>query len=360
MGHVMKRPISVLITEECNLCCEYCVTDSPQFQKTPHTIDFDFVKRGIADHFACVPGRDLRLYSVGESTTHFDLVKEIVDYARSISSSKVNVELQTNGYFSAEIAKWISSNIDSAWISLDGPPGINDRYRKTMGGNGSSEVVAENIKYLAEKIAIGVRATCTNINVSSQKELLDYCKSLGVMKVASKPVMSPVGAGKDCWSVDLMEYARHFLEAWEYAPQIGVYYTCVLIFNFDYPTKYACRACLPTPHLTPDGYVSACDRAFRGDTPLKDLIYGKWLSGERKIEYDQARMNEIRQRSPEFINQCLNCMARDYCAGNCMGTGYQETGDLLGVSERYCEAILYLFEKMRPHEVSFVCEGDHP
>jgi len=356
----MKRPISVLITEECNLCCEYCVTDSPQFQKSPLTIDIDFVKKGIADHFACVQTRDIRFYSVGESTTHFELVKEIVAYARSISSSRVNVELQTNGYFSVEIAEWISRNVDSVWISLDGPPEINDRYRKTLEGTGSSEVVAGNIKYLADKIAVGIRSTCTSINIARQKELLDYCRSLGVMKVATKPVLLPVGTVTDNWSVDLLEYAEYFLEAWQYAQKRGMFYTCVLIFNFDRPVKYACRSCFPTPHLTPDGYVSACDRAFSGETPLKDLIYGKWLPEERKIEYDQARMNEIRQRSPEFMAHCLSCTARDYCAGNCMGTGYQETGDLLGVSERYCEAIRYLFEKMRPHETAISCQGDHP
>ena len=360
MGHVKKLPISVLITEECNLCCEYCITDSPRFQKKPQTIDLDFVRQGISYHFAKVTDRHLRLYSVGEPTTRFDLVKKIVNFARSISASKVNVELQTNGYFATETARWICQNIEQAWISLDGPPEINDKYRKNTDGLGSSGTVSENIKFLAGEIEVGVRATCTDINVASQKELLDYCRELGVSKVASKPVLSPVGEGREKWSVDLMEYAENFLEAWEYARDLGMYYTCVLIFNFDHPTRYACRACFPTPHLTPDGYVSACDRAFLGDTPLKDLIYGKWLPDERRIEYDQDKINEIRQRTPEHISQCLDCRAREYCAGNCMGTGYQETGDLLGVSERYCEAILYLFEKMRPHEKPFASCCDHP
>src|SRR3989338_6149677 len=165
MGHVMKRPISVLVTEECNLRCEYCLTSSAQFQTKPLTIDMDFVKKWIDDYFVAGPIRELRVYSVGESTTEFDIVKKTVEYAQFSSGSKVHVELQTNGYFSEEIAKWVSKNIDVAWISLDGPPRIHDAYRKTPEGRGSSDVVIRNIKYLVDKIEIGVRATTTDISV---------------------------------------------------------------------------------------------------------------------------------------------------------------------------------------------------
>lgn len=359
MGHVLKRPISILITEECNLCCEYCVTDSQRFQSNPRTIDIEFAKKGIKDHFSCDQTRELRLYSVGESTVKIEMVKEIVGYARSLSTGSVTVELQTNGFFPIETARWISRNVDNVWVSLDGPPEINDKYRKTPAGEGSSGIVLGNIKYLADKIPLGIRATCTDINVTRQKELLQYCRELGVTKVATKPVLPPVGSNNK-WAVDLMEYAENFLDAWRYAQQIGMRYTCVLMFNFDHPTKYACRACFPTPHLTPDGYVSACDRAFSGDTPLRGLIYGRWNSAEGMIEYDQAIVAEIRQRSPDYMEKCMQCIAKDYCAGGCLGTGYQETGKLLGVSERYCEAILYLFEKMKPHEMSIACSCDHP
>lgn len=360
MGHALKRPISVLVTEECNLRCDYCLTSSLQFQKNPLTIDMDFVKQGIKDYFAGNPARELRIYSVGESTTHIDTVKNVIDYARSISDSRVYVELQTNGYFSEETAEWVAKNIDYAWVSLDGTPEIHDVYRKTDKGKGSSEVVVRNIKYLADKIEVGIRSTTTDINIARQKELLDYSRSLGVMKVATKPVLNPVGTAKDKWSIDLMEYARYFLEAWKYAQTIGIYYTCVFVFNFDQKTEYACRACFPTPHLTPDGYVSACDRAFLGDTPLQDLIYGKWAPDEHRIIYDIEKIERIRQRRPEVMEKCQACKARDYCAGNCMGTGYQETGNLFGIPDRYCEAILFLFENLKPYKDTCTYAGGHP
>lgn len=320
----------------------------------------DFVRRGIDDYFAAGPIRELRIYSVGESTTQFDKVREIVDYARSSSDSKVYTEIQTNGYFSEKVAEWIGKNINIAWISLDGPSEIQDTYRKTSSGTGSSDVVIRNIEYLADKIEIGIRSTTTNINLDKQKELLDYSCNLGIKRVATKPVLSPVGSKRDKWSVDLMRYARYFLEAWNYAQAIDMYYTCVLMFNFDCQTEYACRACFPTPHLTPDGYVSACDRAFSGNTPLKELIYGKWIPEKKIIEYNHEKIRRIRQRKPEFMEKCQKCVASNYCAGNCMGTGYQETGSLLGVPERYCEAILFLYENIKPYENTCTYKGGHP
>jgi len=360
MGHFMKRPISVLITEECNLRCEYCLTSSGKYQKEPLTIDFDFVKVGIKDYFDANPFRELRIYSVGEPTTNFDMVKKVVDFAQKISETKVHVELQSNGYFAHDIAKWISENIDTIWISLDGPPDIQDALRKNDKRQGSSRIIEKNIKYLVDKIEFGVRSTTTSISVDKQIELLDYCQSLGVKNVATKPVLSPVGTTKDKYSVDLMHYSRKFLDAWRYAQTIDLYYTCVLIFNFDYTTEYACRACFPTPHLTPDGFVSACDRAFLGATPLIELIYGQWNAEKGIIEYDYKKIKKIRQRTPAFMHVCNDCIAKDYCAGNCLGTGYQETGDLLGVSERYCEAIRFLFKEIKPEMNTCSYKGGHP
>jgi len=360
MGHFMKRPISVIITEECNLRCEYCLTSSGKYQKKPLTIDFEFAKVGIKDYFDSGPFRELRIYSVGESTTQIDMVRNVVDYAQEISETKVHTELQSNGYFTHDIAKWLSKNIDTVWISLDGPPEIQDALRKDKKRQDSSKTIKKNIKFLVDKTEVGIRSTTTSININKQKELLDYCNSLGVINVASKPVLSPVGTTKDLYSVDLMDYAQKFLDAWHYAQTIDMYYTCVLIFNFDYATEYACRACFPTPHLTPDGFVSACDRAFLGSTPLQELIYGKWNAEKGLIEYDYEKIRKIRQRKPEFMPICTNCIAKDFCAGNCLGTGYQETDELLGVSERYCEAIKFLFNEIKPEMDTCSYKGGHP
>jgi len=190
-----------------------------------------------------------------------------------------------------------SENIDIAWISCDGSPEIQNYYRPTPAGRPSSDIIEKNIRYLASKpIVLGCRATIGSKNVRKQHEMIDYFSSIGVRVIMSDPMFAPVKEYSEKHIMyelpDLQEYADNFLEAREYAITKNMFYGSILTVNFDEETEYFCRACIPYPHLTIDGYVTACDMAFCGsDIAMQDLVYGHYLNEEDRIEYDQKKLS---------------------------------------------------------------------
>jgi len=351
MSHERKRTISFFITTRCNLACTYCVNESDKIIEH-QDIDLEFAKRGLEDFFyrrKDLFGNDnnkIRFYAVGEPTTRIELIKSITDYARELRGNKeLQVELQTNGCFSAETAQWIKQNVNEVWVSCDGNPEVQNRNRPTKDGQLSSTIIERNIRTLLSDTFVGIRATITPENVKKQIEMIDYFNSLGINWIYAEPVFESIKQKGDCGSksitkVDLNEYVREFVQAYQYANKRGINYGNFFTMNFDEPCRYGCRSCLPMPQLTIDGYVSGCDLAYSGKTQLSDFIFGKSEDGE--IIYFPEKIQRIRERQVENMNPCRDCEVKSNCGGGCAGLAYYATGNFLGVIPEFCEAVKYL------------------
>ena len=354
MGHWRKKMISILLTNRCNMACKYCYLSGGQECKNRPTkkIDLDFAKIGISDYFSMSNTYAVRFFADGEPTLEFDTMKDIYSYAKEISEGKCIFELQSNGFFSDAIAKWIKDNINIVFISYDGLPEINDTQRCLANGEGTSSVIERNIKTLLTnpKCQVGVRATITNNNVYYQKEMIDYFYSIGVKILFSDLVFAPIGGSTESFNVNYTTFVDTFVDAKEYAKHKygkDFFYGSMYCANFDEKVCYACRSCLPTPHLTPDGYVTCCDFCVTSsDENMRELIYGTYDPVTKKIFYDQRAIDHIRTRTPDNIPECRNCEVKDYCAGACLGEALNETGDFYGVKKDACNAIKYMWEKM--------------
>jgi radical SAM protein with 4Fe4S-binding SPASM domain len=344
------------LTTECNLGCKYCYTlKSTDVKKEHHSISFNFAKRALHNFFRDYSSRQIRFYGAGEPTLKFGLMKKIKDYAYNLAGGKLKVEVQTNGYFQKKVAEWIAENVDILWISADGPPDIQDLQRPTKGGKPTSDVVERNISFFAKQkhIQVGIRMTVTPLTIHKQLEVIKYFHELGIKYVNAHPACAPVG-GSSNWIFqwEPIDFAKNFLNAHNEAKKIGVFYNSLYIANFDEKTRFACRANVPYPHLTPDGYVSCCDFAQFGSEydpgPLQQLIYGKYIPGEDKIIYDEEKIHKIRSRCAENLEKgpCKGCKFVYHCAGGCIGQVVNETGDIMGIHERNCKVTKYLAERM--------------
>ncbi|MDD3896899.1 MAG: SPASM domain-containing protein [Candidatus Peribacteraceae bacterium] len=349
MPHCDKAQLSVLLNNQCNLKCGYCYVGDTE-RADPTIVDLDFVKCAIKDFFEKFASRQIRFFGNGEPTLAFTQMQKIRNWVHDITSGNCLFELQTNGYFSKKIADWVAKNITNVWISCDGPPDIQDRYRRTPCGQPTSKIVEGNIRSLAPQVPVlGCRATVGGHNVARQKEMIDYFHSLAIRAVMSDPMFAPVKSNGDApiQKVDLMEYARHFLEARKYAEQKGVFYGSILSVNFDRATQHFCRACIPYPHLTPDGLVTCCDMACNGDDPkMQDLVYGRYIPSEKRIAYDQEKIRVITTRTADNMPECQDCEVLYNCAGACLGEALNETGSIFGIKKEVCEAIRFLAQHM--------------
>lgn len=353
-SHHKKEMISIFLTTKCNLNCDYCFTNKNQNNHKNQTISFDFVKKGIDDYFKGNYMRHVRFFGAGEPTCEFELLKRIHQYAKESGGEAVTFEIQTNGAFSDKIATWLKDNIDIIWISCDGTPDIQDKHRPFFNDTKkTSDVIKKNIKMLQgskSKAFVGIRATITDENITKQREMIDYFYNLGIRNVWVDPIFPSVGesAYKSTNNFDTMLFAKEFLVAARYAHDKGMFYGSILTCNFNDSVKKHCRACLPVPHLTTDGFVSACDMALFGkdQNHMSPLIYGEWDKKSGEIIYDQVKKRQIQNRTTENLSHCEMCSAKEHCGGYCLGEVLNETGNLYGQKESVCPAIRYLNDNL--------------
>lgn len=355
-SHCKKEMISVFVTTKCNLNCDYCFTNKNQSEHKNQTIDLEFVKKGMDDYFAQSYMRHVRFFGAGEPTVEFDLLKEIHQYAVEKGGEAVTFEIQTNGTFSDSVANWLKDNINIIWISCDGTPDIQDMHRPFLNDERkTSDVIEKNIRILCSqnsKSFVGVRSTITTENISRQMEMIDYFYGLGITNIWVDPIFPSVGKSplENENAFDTMLFAEKFLEAVEYAYKKGVFYGSILTCNFNDSVNRHCRACLPVPHLTTDGFVSACDMALFGkdNNHMTPLIYGEWDKKNKKIIYSPLKIDLLRSRTTENMPHCEMCTAKEHCGGYCLGEVLNETGNLFGQKKGVCQAIRYLDNNFQP------------
>lgn len=356
MSHVKKEMISFFLTTRCNLDCIYCYANKGRTIHERQALPFEFAKIGIDYFFQNFESRHLRFFGAGEPTCEMNLMKQIYAYAKSVTDKKVTTELQTNGAFGPAVRDWLAENIDIVWVSFDGPPDIQNYYRpffKT--GKETSPTLERNVKYLTRngKGVTGVRVAINNKNISRQIEMVDYFERLGVKYIWTDPLFPSVGYQPVSNSlnaetvkpeVNLAEYVENFAKAYYYAKDKGLFYGSFLGCNFDEKTSFHCRACIPVPHLTTDGYVSACDMALFGKNAnhMDVFIYGKWDEINNRIIFDEDKIKHLQARAVENIPGCIGCAVSKNCAGYCLGEVVNETGNLYGQKSYTCEAIRVL------------------
>lgn len=351
MGHHRKVLCTFILTNRCNLACNYCWVkfETPSYQKK--VINVEFAKRGLYDFYQATRSNYIGFFASGEPTLELRVMADILNYAKNLIGN-VKVELQTNGCFGKEALSWIYNNVDILWISADGPPDINDLNRVTNRGQGTAEIIEGNIRKLYElkasgkrNISIGIRSTIGNFNVFKQKKIIDYYYNLGIRAIYVDQICEPVCKKEADFltgTVDSLVFAKQFYEAYCYAKERDIFYGTLATMNFDESVAIACRSLIPVPHLTPDGFVSACEMCYEEGSPLDIFIYGKWNPSKGIIEYDNKKIETIRSRTIENLEECQECEFLKNCAGSCAGETLNETGSLYKRNKRLCQIVKYL------------------
>lgn len=362
MGHARKRTLTLFITTRCNLKCIYCYAQKLKIEEEHQNIDLNFAKKGIDDFFKDNPDPSLRFYGIGEPTLEFEKMKEIVNYARSITDKKVTTELQTNGFFTEKVRDWVIENIDILWISCDGPGNIMEKQRPVKNGIGNAATVIEkNISFFAchsDKIQFGVRATLTEDTLNRQVELVDYFNSLGIKNISVEAYSPSIESDLESYAISPIEFATHFVEAYKYAMSLGISYLSLTMINFDEEVDCPCRSGIPCPQLTTDGYVSCCDYGALGPQylpgVLQNFIYGKYDPNTNTIHYDEEKIRNIKSRQHKLPETaCKNCQIFNHCGGGCMGEAVNVSGNLFGIREYSCEVTKLLWSGLPKMEKLF-------
>ena len=372
MSHCEKKMLSFFLTTRCNLCCRYCYNAAERNSIKEKTLPLEIAKAGIDWYFANNDSRHIRFYGPGEPTQEFNTLKEITKYAKSHPNGgeKVTVEIQTNGVFTEDIRKWGLDNFNIIWMSFDGMKDVQEYNRPLnpffidmFNGRTSAEVLEDNVRWLnankgSRNIMVGARVTITDKNIDKQLEMVEYFHSLGIRYIWTNPLFYSVGkvpvcndrAKREAYHFDMDLYLENYLKAYHYAQSKEMFWGSFLTINFDGESSYHCRCCTPlsAPHLTPDGYISACDMVVLGAEPfhMAPFIIGKWDQNARTFELDYEKIGALNHRKSTVMNHCKTCSAKLHCGGYCLGEIVNETGRLDGQNAIKCYAVRKLLKEI--------------
>ncbi len=372
MPHCNKKMLSFFLTPRCNLCCRYCYNAAERAKIKEQTIPMHIAKAAIDWYFSTQDSRHIRFYGPGEPTQEFAKMQQITEYATShpLGRGSVTMEIQTNGVFARDIRQWLLDHANIIWMSFDGMAEvqnqnrpINKQFWHLYNDCTSAEVLEENIRWLTENkgqrnLMVGVRVTITNQNMERQKEMVDYFYALGVRYAWTNPLFYAVGEKPVCqdkqkqqsYSFHMEQYLSQYLEAYQYAKEKGMFWGSFLTINFDGESPYHCRSCTPlqAPHITPDGYISACDMVVLGEKPyhMDTFICGKWDEDKHQFVFDDEKIRRLNHRKSTNMRHCRECLARLHCGGYCLGEIVNETGRLDGQNPLKCSAVRKLYKSL--------------
>ena len=367
MPHVNKQMISFFLTTRCNLCCSYCYNMEQREQLEEMSLPLEVAIGGIDWYFKNNSSRHIRFYGPGEPTYELGLMRDITEYAKKVGGAGVTSELQTNGIWTEETRNWILDNLNIVWMSFDGLPEIhnklrplNKKYVDLFGGRTSSKIVEDNTRFLIQNkdnrnLKVGARVTMTDDNIKQQREMVDYFYDLGIRHVWTNPLFAsvcvkPYAGDKNYF--DMPTYIEHYIDAYKYAKSKGLFWGSFLIINFDGETEHHCRACTPlkAPHITPDGYLSACDLVLLGKEPhhMQQFVFGKWNDDTKAFDIYQDRVDTLldRRAGHPQMKHCQKCEAQKHCGGYCPGEVLNETGTLYGQKAKACAGVKKLFKEL--------------
>ena len=152
------KQLTLQVTQQCNLRCEYCTYSGIYNRNRTHSskrmswevakksIDF-FLKRNIA-----ISEIVIGFYG-GEPLLEFDLIKKCVKYAKQQVEGKTIVfNMTTNGtLLNDEIVDFLVEHDFKLSISLDGSKSEHDKNRKFLNGQGSFDIIINNIQRIKQR-----------------------------------------------------------------------------------------------------------------------------------------------------------------------------------------------------------------
>ena len=151
------KALCINIAHDCNLACKYCFAEEGEYHGRRALMSYEVGKKAL-DFLVANSGSRKNLevdFFGGEPTMNFEVVKQLVEYGRSIeeaNNKKFRFTLTTNGILlNDEILDFANKEMSNIVLSIDGRKEINDLMRPTRNNHGSSyDIIMPKFKKVAE------------------------------------------------------------------------------------------------------------------------------------------------------------------------------------------------------------------
>ena len=344
--NTVVKALCLHVAHTCNLNCEYCFAAQGKYHGDRAVMSLEVGKASI-DFLIKHSGtrRNLEVdFFGGEPLMNFDVVKEIVAYARSIEkehNKNFRFTLTTNGVLvDDEVIEWANRECHNVVLSLDGREEVHDRLRKTVNGKGSYATIVPKFQHFVEKRegnGYYLRGTYTRNNLDFTNDIF-HMIDLGFDQLSMEPVVcapeDPYALRAEDLPVLFEQYeilAKAQIERRREGKPFTFYH---YMLNLEHgPCVYkrisGCGSGTEYMAVTPWGDLYPCHQ-FVGEEEYK--LGDLWTGVTNTALRDEFKLCNAYARP-----DCADCWARMYCSGGCAANAYHATGSIKGVYEYGCE-----------------------
>ena len=344
------KALCLHIAHTCNLNCSYCFASQGKYHGDRALMSFEVGKRAL-DFLVENSGSRHNLevdFFGGEPLMNFDVVKQLVAYARSIEKEKgknFRFTLTTNGVLiDDDVIDFANKECCNVVLSLDGRKEVHDRFRVDYSGNGSYDKIVPKFKELVEKRGnkdYYMRGTFTHHNpdfLEDIKTMLD----LGFTELSMEPVVcadtDESALTYDDLPIVLEQYeklAELMIQRRKEGRPFTFYHYMIDLQGGPciYKRISGCGSGTEYMAVTPWGDLYPCHQ-FVGDDKY---LLGNIFDGVKNTSIQ----DEFMECNVYSRQECRDCWARLYCSGGCAANAYHATGSVKGVYKYGCE----LFKK---------------
>lgn len=344
------KALCLHVAHTCNLNCSYCFAAQGKYQGERALMSFEVGKRAL-DFLIENSGNRKNLevdFFGGEPLMNFDVVKKLVEYARSIEkkhNKNFRFTLTTNGVLiDDDVIDFCNREMNNVVLSLDGRKEVHDRLRKDYKGNGSYDLIVPKFQEFVEKRgdkSYYIRGTYTHKNIDFTNDIF-HMADLGFKELSMEPVVCAPGEEyaltEDDLPVLFEQYeilAKEMLKRDSENRGFTFYHYMIDLSNGPciYKRISGCGSGTEYLAVTPWGELFPCHQ-FVGDE--------KYSMGNIYDGVTNTKMRDRFKKCNVYSRpECADCWAKLYCSGGCAANAYHATGDILGVYDYGCK----LFKK---------------
>lgn len=333
------------IAHDCNLRCKYCFASTGDFGKGRKLMSFDTGKHAIdflLENSGDRPNLELDFFG-GEPLMNFDVVKQIVKYARFREAEfgkKFRFTITTNGLLlDDDKIDFINKEMSNVVLSIDGRKEVNDYFRVRVDGTGCYDKILPMFK----KLVAGrgdkeyyVRGTFTNRNLDFSEDVFSLYNE-GFDQISVEPVVGDSDeyalTEKDLPNV-FKEYenlANRIIENEKKGGKFNFFHFMLDLDQGPCAIKRlrGCGCGNDYVAITPDGDIYPCHQFVGIDEYKMGNIDEGTFNQEMKADFAKAHVYSK--------EECTKCWAKFYCSGGCNANNYQYMGDIRKAHKLSCQ-----------------------
>lgn len=341
------KAMCLVIEQDCNLRCEYCFASTGDyglgkrmhmtFETGKKAIDFLLEKSGDRENL------ELDFFG-GEPLMNFEVVKQVVEYARSKEAEygkKFRFTITTNGMLlTDDKIDFINKEMSNVVLSIDGRKTVNDKVRKRVDGTGCYDTIMPKFKKLVEKRGdkeYYVRGTFTKYNIDFSDDVYSLYNE-GFDQISVEPVVCspdmPYALTEKELSAIFNEYERlsaRILESQKKGEKFNFFHFMLDLDQGPCAIKRlrGCGCGNEYVAITPEGDIYPCHQFVGIDEYKMGNLNENTFNMDMKAEFAASHV----YTKPE----CKKCWAKFYCSGGCNANNYIYAGDIHNAHKFSCQ-----------------------